>query len=204
MEFSQNQELVEVTSVNSAVAREYIAGLTTGTLNITGVTVLDNTDNKISNSYLIQEAIRRTAQTLRIRMTDDDGGTLQIAFTAIITNNTLARAFGTYSQSAVTLTITGEPVISAVIPDPGGDCVEDPLYKTTTPGAYSVSDVLLEQAGVVILAVEREGTGYTEVAGTPVNREFLFTGGAGNGTITFDSAIPFNSGEVIYILYKLT
>ena len=202
MEFSQSQELVEVTNITSEVAREYVAGMTTASLNITGVTVMDNTDNRISVTYLMQQAIRRAAQTMRIRLTDDDGGTLQIAFTALITNNTLSRAYGTYSQSSVSLTITGEPTISAIVPPPGLVCPADPLYITVVAGQSSVHSVLLEATGVEILVVAREGTQFDETTGTPGNRQFKFTGGAGNGTIAFDTTNPFNTGEVIYILYK--
>lgn len=204
MEYSQSQDLIEVTSVNSGTSREYEAGMTTATLSISGVTILDNTENRIAVTYLMQASIRRTAQTMRIRMIDDSGDAIQIAFTALITNNTITRAVGTYSQSSTALTITGEPVISAIIPPPGLACIEDPLYIDCVAGQFKVHDVLLEQTGVVILAVEREGLGHTQTTGTPGNREFLFVGGAGNGDVFFDSTNPFNTGEVVYVLYKLT
>lgn len=200
VEFNQTQELIEVTSVNSGASREYEAGMSTATLSVSGVTVMDNTDGRISITYLIQEAVRRVAQSMRIRLTDDDGGTLQISFSAIITTNTLSRSFGSYSQSVTGFQITGTPTISVVVPAPVPAVVQDPLYLTVVAGATSVSDPLLTVATVVILAVEREGTGHTEVSGTPGNREFLFTLAA--GSISFDPTNPFNTGEVIYILYK--
>ena len=204
MTFSQNQELIEITSVNSAVAREYEAGMTTANLSIDGVTILDNTGNKVAILYLMQESIRRTPQTMRIRLTDDDGGTKQIAFTALITNNTLSRSYGQYSQSSTSLTITGEPVISAIIDPPGVACPADPLYIDVVAGASSVHSALLEAAGVEILTVARTGTVHNATTGTPGNLQYLFTGGTGNGTIAFDATVPFEASEVIYILYKVT
>lgn len=201
MDYSQNQDLVEITSVNSISSREYQSGLSTASLTIGGVTVLDNSGGNISITYFMQESIRRVPQVMRIAMTDDDGGTLQIAFEAIITNNTFSRSRGAYSQSGVSLTVTGEPTFSAVIPNPGVDCPEDPLYLSTVVDDTSVSDALLTQAGVVILEVDREGTQHDEVVGTPGNRQFSFT--AGTGTIDFDPTNPFNDGEVIYVLYKI-
>lgn len=203
MEYSQNQELIEVTSINSEISREYEAGMTTATLSIQGVTVLDNTDNKVSITYLMQESIRRAAQTMRIRLTDDDGGTLQIAFSALITNNTLSRSFGSYSQSSTSLTITGDPVISSVVPPPGVVCPESPLYIDCVAGDTFVENALLEVTGVTILMVARTGLQHDATGGTPVNRQYKFTGGAGNGKIEFDPNIPFNDGEVIYVLYKI-
>lgn len=205
MEYTQNQETVEVTSINSGSAREYVSGMTTASLSIAGITIIDNTGNRIAITYLMQESIRRTAQTLRIRMIADNATAIQIAFLALITSNTLSRAVGTYSQSSTSMIITGEPVISAIIPPPGLACVEDPLYLATTPGQTKVHSVLLEQVGVEILAVEREGLGQVQVSGTPGSgtREFLFVGGAGNGDIFFDPGNPFNTGEIVYVLYKI-
>lgn len=203
MEFAQNQELIEVTSINSAAAREYQSGMTTCNLSITGVTILDNTENRIAVTYLMQASIRRTPQTMRIRMIDDDGTAIQIAFTAIISSNTISRAVGTYSQSSTALTITGEPVISEIIPPPGLACIEDPLYIDAVAGQTYVYNVLLEDPGVVVLAVEREGLGQTEVGGTPAagSREFYFPGT--DGKVYFDPTNPMNAGEVVYVLYKL-
>lgn len=201
-EFVQNQDLVEITSVNSGSAREYEAGLTTATLTVDGVSVLDNTDDQISGNYLMQQSIRRAVQTLRIRQIDDDGNSLQISFNAIITTNTLTRSRGSYGQSAVNMTITGEPTFSAVILPPAAPVIQEPLYLTFTAGQTQVSDVLLEQAGVEILEVQREGIGHDETTGTPGNRQFKFTGGTGNGIIAFDPTNPSN-GEVVYVLYQL-
>jgi len=201
-EFSQNQETIEVTSINSSVAREYESGMTTATLNITGITILDNTGNRISITYLMQEAIRRAVQTMRIRLMDDNGGTLQIAFSAIITNNTLSRSVGTYSGSATTFVITGEPTISSVIPPPGTECVEAPLYIDVVAGATSVQSALIQDPTVVILGVSRSGLVHDSTSGTPGNMEYKFNSAA--GAVSFDPTNPFNSGEVIWILYKLT
>ena len=201
MEFVQAQEVIEVTSINNTIAREYEAGMTTGNLSITGVTILDNTGNRIAITYLMQEAIRRAAQTMRIRLIDDDGGALQIAFSAIIVNNTLSRSVGTYSQSSTQLIITGEPTLSAIIPPPGIECPEEPLYIDVVAGATSVHDVLLEQPGVVILGVARGPSVFQQVLGTPGNAQFRF--GGVDGTLYFDTTNPFNAGEVIWVLYKL-
>lgn len=202
MEFTQNQELIEVTSINSVVAREYEGGMTTADLTITGVTILDNTGGKIAITYMMQESIRRAVQTMRIRMTDDDGSSIQIAFSALITSNVLSRAVGQYSGSTTTMTVTGEPTISIVILPPGTECVENSLYLTFTAGQTQVSDALLEQTGVRILQVDREGMQCDPTTGTPGNRQYKFTGGTGNGIVAFDPTNPSN-GETVYVLYKI-
>ena len=71
-------------------------------------------------------------------------------------------------------------------------------------GASSVHSALLEATGVEILTVARTGTVHNATTGSPGNLQYLFTGGTGNGTIAFDSTVPFVASEVIYILYKVT
>lgn len=216
-DFTQEQEVIEVTYVNSPFNREYLPGMTTAKLNVAGVTVLDNSGGNVSVFYLMQESIRRSVQSLRIRMVDDDGGTLQILFSAIITTNTTSREHGTYSQSVSSFIITGVISFSAVVPGTGsiggggggggsmagGGSVniQLPLYIDVVAGQSSVHSALLEAAGVVILEVDRSGVQHNQIpSGTPGSLEFLF-GGVGVGTISFDPTNPFNTGEVIYILY---
>lgn len=203
MEFSQSQELVEITSVNSAVAREYQAGLTTATLNITGVTVLDNTDGRLAGPYLMQVSIRRTEKTCRIRLTDDDGGTLEINFTALITNNTLARSVGQYAQSTVSLTVTGEITVQAVAPPPTAEIVYSDWWVMTA-GATSISGASSQHGYSLInktlLEVDREGTNFDIItSGSPGNRQAKHDDVA--GSISFDPTNP-SLGETVFVLFK--
>ena len=201
-EFVQNQEVIEITSVNSPLSREYEPGMATGTLNVAGVTIRNNTGGRISILYLIQESIRRAVQSMRITLTDDDGGISYLTFTALITSNTLSRQFGAYSQSVTGFVITGTPLLSDVISPPTAcSTTQTPLYIDVVLGASSVHSALLEAAGVVILTVARSGVVYNKVPGTPGNFEYRF-GGVGVGTIVFSTLIPFETGEVIYILYR--
>ena len=198
-EFSQDQELIEVTSVNSSVSREYTPGMRTASLSIGGVTILDNTENRISLPYLMN--VMGTVKTMRITLTDDDATSIAITFSALITNNTLSRSFGSYSQSSTSLKVTGDIVVTTVDPPPGIVCFEPPLYLDCTPGATNISDPLLDNDDAVIIEVCRSGFQFDEVAGTPGNRQFQFV--PATGTIYFDSTNPFNAGEVIYVLYKI-
>ena len=201
MEFVQSQEIIEVTSINSGFSREYEAGMSTATLSVTGITVLDNTSGQVSITYLIQEAIRRQVQSMRITLTSDAANSLQISFDALITSNTLSRERGSYSQSNTGFVITGTPTISALVPPPAVTCLVFPLYIDCVATETSVHDAALEAAGIVILLVERTGIGHDVTTGVPGNREYKF-GGVGVGTISFDTTNPFNAGETIYILYQ--
>jgi len=69
-----------------------------------------------------------------------------------------------------------------------------PLYLSTVPGAFSVTDSTL--VGKMVLAVARSGIIYNQVAGAVGDYQFSFS----NGTLLFNTA--FNSGEIVYVLYK--
>lgn len=201
---SQVQETIEITSVDSGNDRQYEPGMSTTTLEIGGLTILDNTENRISVLYLMQLAQRRARQTMKITLTDNDGDQIEVGFKAIITANSFDKSLGgAFSQSSTSLLVTGGITIGPSITPPNPSEVQEPLYLEAVEGETSVSDPLLTAAGVEILHVHREDAGSgQQVTGTPASgtRQFRFT--AGTGTIDFDPDNPFNGGEIIYILYQ--
>jgi hypothetical protein len=85
--------------------------------------------------------------------------------------------------------------------------VQDAIYlyeadAQITAGQYTAHSDLLEQADVEVLLVVRTGATYAYTSGTPVDLQF--TTDLPNGYIIFSSLIPFNAGEWVYILYKIT
>lgn len=197
-----DQDEIEVTSINSGAFREYIPGLNSGTFTATGITELDNTAGHISVTYLMQQAIRRVIQSLKTQLTDDDGNVLLITYNAFVTNTTLSKQTGSYSQSAVTMRLTGGMTFSTIIPPPVIiTCeVQTPLYLTLAEGDLTVSDALLLNPQAQILALAREGLQYSEVVSSPGGREFTYDNTT--GVITF--SVPGNpGGEGIDILYQI-
>ncbi len=200
---TSNQDEIEVTHINSGADREYVPGMGNATLDVSGITTIDNSNSRVSLPYLLQAAQRRQLFDMRMLLTDEDGNPLAITFTAFSTTRSLTKEMVSYSQSSISFRITGSIATSTVIPDPEiPPCdAEDPLYLTLAEGDTEVSDVLLEQDGVVILGVSREGTVYTQTAGSPGNLQFRFT--ALTGAVDFQNA-GNPGGENIWILYKLT
>lgn len=207
-ELSTDQEEIETTSVNSGRAREYIPGMSSSTLACTGITTLDNSAGQISPFYLNQAGNRQNIWEIRAVATDDDGDILVLMFDAFITNVTVSKQVGSYSQSSASFRISGEVVYSNVIPTPTDPVcdIADPLYKDLADGGTSVTDALLAATGVEILGVWRSGSSLSPVVGSPVGLQYAFT--AGTGTISFDPANPGNPAspelEPIHILYKVT
>lgn len=199
-----NQGEIETTDVNAANARSFLPGISDSTVNVSGVTELNNDEGRVSIFYLLQSSIRRQIFPWRIIFENQDGDTQTVSFDAFLLNGLVDGTVSQFSQSNITYRVTGEFQFSEIVPPPSAPIceVEDPLYKTVVAGQNSVSDSLLTQSGVEILEVQREGLGQVQTTGTPGNREFRFI--AGTGTIEFSSSIPFEAGEIIYILYKIT
>lgn len=216
MEFVQAQELIEVTSVNSATGREYEPGLTTGNLSITGVSIIDNSGGRVSLPYLMGSALR-AVQNMRIRLTDDDGTTLQISFQAIITANTLSRAVGTYSNSSVTMTVTGGVTVGPVDPPApieidvysdtwatvNGQNYVDGASTGTSPSAVANGGAFTLGATDTVLEVKVEGTEFDVItSGAPGNRQCKFN--TSTFVVTFATDMIFDGTQKVFIEWKRT
>lgn len=200
-QFDTDQEEIEVTSVESGSSREFLPGMFSGLLNCNGITVLDNTDGKISVTYLLQQGIRQALQPFRIRLTDDEGATFDISFNGMIRNTSFTQERPTYSKSSVTIRVSGDLDMLPVAPP-----VPEEIYKyylTLAADQHTVSSADIDNA-TEILHVEREGIGHTEVAGTPVagGQEFKYVDGAGTGTIEFDVNQPAPVNQIVYVMLR--
>jgi len=192
-------EFIEKTGPESGGAREWMRRLEEHTSTVSGLTKIDN-GTTISFFYMLQLSIRRAAQTFRLTFTDSDGNDFVMQGPGLIGTQEINGPMGDFSRATIEIRWNGVPTMQAILP-PDPAVIQDPLYISVVAGATSVSNVLLTQSGVNILEVQREGIGHTETSGTPTNRQFKFDGTA--GSISFDTAIPFMAGEVIYILYEL-
>jgi hypothetical protein len=208
-EFVIEQEEIETTNVTSSSDREYVGGMSSALLNMTGVTTIDNTNSRVSILYLMQQAIRRAVQSFKITMTADNATVKVITFDGIIRTTGLQRDVAGFSNSNLTVRVTGAINLGDPVspPEPPACEVQDAIYLDEptagiTAGQYIAHSDLLEQANVVVLGVARTGSTYHYTSGTPVDLQF--TTDLPNGDIIFSSLIPFNAGEWVYILYKIT
>lgn len=194
--FERVQDEIEVTSINSGSDKEFIPGMRSATLSMTGVTTLNNTNARISVLYLDQQS--RSVFQLRTSLTDNDGNNVAMTYNAIIKRTGFSRDVSSYSQSFVDFRITGAVTYGTIISPPAPPAVFS-IYIDAVEGQTSVSSASLD--GVTVKAVARSGQIHRSVSGTPGNMEFRYTDGVGTGTISFDPTNPFLAGEVIYVLY---
>lgn len=191
---------IEVTNINSGRDKDFIPGMNSSTLSMTGVTTLDNTNGRISPNYLMQQMTSGKIYQMRMVQTDDDGGVLVAAFNAFNTNVSISGEIGPYSQSSITFRICGPIAWGSIIAPPVAPEVFSD-YWNTTPGTSVVSGVSVEHSytliGKTIIGVYREGTEYDLVLGTPVGRKSKYT----DPTVVFDASLPFNPGEQVFLIF---
>lgn len=199
------QEELEITTVNSSRWREFITGMKSAQISVSGITTLNNTGSRVSIFYLIQPGVIGNLLNLRMRMEDENGDLLALTFSAIITSANISRSIAAFSQSGITFKMSGGFTLSSDIAPPTEPVceVQTPLYLELNEGDTSVQDDLLKQVGVEILTVGRDGGyGYAPTSGTPGDKEYHFN--ATTGIISFDATNPAPSGgQPIYILYKI-
>lgn len=199
MTYSCTREMIEKTGPASGGVRQKFKRLEEHVSTVTGLTMVDNGDT-LTFWYLLQEGADGEEREFVQTFMDEDGNYKVLTGVGLLGSQNINGPVSDFSNCSVEIHWNQIPDLEDIEP-PTPSVVQDPLYLTLAEGETSVSHALLEAAGVVILEIQREGTGYDETAGTPGNREFKFTGGTGNGTIAFRD--PGNApGEGIYVLYK--
>lgn len=207
LDFGLDQDELETTSVNSGVSREFIAGMANALMVVGGVTILDNTASRIAITYLQQQSIRQATQAWQIKLTADNGSIIYYRFDGIIRNTSFSKAMPGYSQSSVTVRVSGDIDITVVPPPPppGSPEIIYSDWWTMTAGNTFIdgtSDVHgYGLQGVTILEVDREGTNFDIItSGTPGNRQAKHNNTT--GVIAFDATNP-SMGETVFVLFKV-
>jgi predicted secreted protein len=211
LRFSMEQDELEVTSINSGSSREYIAGMTNATMEVSGVTTSDNTNGRVSITYLQQIIVRRQIQDWKIVMTDDSSNTVNYIFKGLIRTTDFDKVLPGYSTSNVSVRVSGNITIDTIDPPP-------------TPGFDVLADYWIAQAGFSFIdgasSGETDGTNYTlnvddEIMMVEVEDQnfFLVTGVPTPGepecrfntslaTIRFPASLVFSGGERVYVMWK--
>lgn len=211
-EFALTVDEIETTSVNSGSAREYLPGMTNGTLTWSGVSTIDNTEGKISILYLMQQALGRNVQSWRVYFEADDGTTQEATFDGFIRNASILRETTSYNNSNIVVRITGGVTLDNIILPPGADLDYFSDYWQTVDGQNYVSGASTGEwnggttytllSTDTILAVDVEGIGYNIVTGTPGagNREVKFQ--TSPVRLIFPSDLVFDGSQRVYVMWK--
>lgn len=169
-----------------------------------GVLVTDNTANRYSPFYLLQDGVRRSERQWQFEFTNEDSETKTIEGTALIEGLPISGDVSGWVQASVNIVGTGAFTIDASPSSGADDENVDSDYWNTTSGQISISGNSVNGksiTGKTVLAVAREGTVYDPIfSGTATNRLARVNSGA--GSVTFDANIPFNPGETVWVMWK--
>jgi hypothetical protein len=170
-----------------------------------GVVVTNNTTDRYSPFYLLQEGIRRSVNTWQFEFTNADSETVTLEGEALIEGIPLSGDTGGFAQTSVNIVGSGGFLIDAsVASDPPTDENVDSDFWECVAGETSISGLSYNNKSLVgktILAVARTGAAHDPITtGSPVNLQAKFL--TGSGSISFDANIPFNDGETVWAMWK--
>lgn len=200
--FSFDHEEILKTSRNSGKFRERTTRLCDWGVSLSGLTKANDNDGQQSFFWLLQQSVRGTTQLMIIRYIDKDGNQRNISGDIVIKSGQLASAVASFSTATLNFPGTGAYTV-----DFDTEMAPTGLYKLyldTTPGQWTVSSSDLQGAAEIMLVGRDGAAGFKEVTGVtlPVGKQFKFTDDGIDGTLIFDSTIPFNPGEIVYCEYK--
>lgn len=202
--FELSNEIILRTGVNDGLFPKRRVRRSDWSGSAAGVVVTDNTSNRYSPFYLLQDGVRRSEREWQFEFTNLDGDVKTIEGTALIEGLPLSGDVNGFAQASVNIVGTGAFTIDASPSSGGVDENVDSDYWNTTAGTYVISGTSVGSktlTGKTVLAVAREGTVYDPIfSGTASNRQARVNSAL--GTVTFDSNIPFNPGETVWVMWK--
>lgn len=203
---SHSRDKIEVTHVNSGSNREYVPGMASKTLNLTGVTHINSGNGRIPVSYLLEND--GTINEYRLTLTDNNTVPNAWVVTAqgFLESANITGPRGGLSNTSLQIALSGGIEFGSVVTPPGEPVcdIADPLYIDAVAGESTVHHDSLEAPigfDVIVLMVSRTGDVYSPTTGTPTNMQYRFS--QVTGIITFDAGRPFEAGEVVTVLYKV-
>jgi hypothetical protein len=200
--FQFTNELIAKTDVNAGLFRKRRVRISDCSLSVQGLTTLEN-NSTASVLYFLQEAVRRTDQDLRITFTDEDGLQKQIQGLFLMESSQLNGEVAGFSEFDIEFQGNGGFTISDIVDESGEglpgevnwDWWEAVEGENTISGTGNYGRSF---AGKELLLVDREGLQYDEVIVSPSGRQYMFDG----TEISFDTGLPFNPEERVFILWK--
>lgn len=203
--FEFENELIGRTNVNAGLFRKKRVRMSDSRGSVQGITMINNTAIRLSAFYFLQEAVRRSEQTMRFVFVDEAGDTRHLAGLFLVRALSLTgdQSAG-FSEFDLQLEGTGNMTIGTV-DSPGGDsgatCPDlDSDTWVMAEGENSISGLGQEGksfAGAQILEVDVEGTQYDYTDGAPGNREYAYNG----SEISFEIDAP-EGGQRVFVIWK--
>lgn len=205
--FSLTNEIINRTGVNSGLGILRRVRRTEFSGSASGVTVTDNTADRYSPFYLLQEAVRRAENEWQFEFINNDSETVMITGVFLIEGIEISGDVASFSQSTVNIIGSGLPVIDES--PSGGDSpatdenVDSDWWNVTvgTNNLTGLSQGGKTFAGKTVLAVSRATRDYYVItSGTATGDKVRHD--IGNVMLLFDVNMPFEDGETVWLMWK--
>lgn len=193
-------EEILTTTRTSGIYRTRTGRIIDWRVNFSGLTKIDNSDGEIGFFWMLERI--GTVQYIRIRYRDEAGNERNVEGNVLLKDQRITSTVGGFAIPDLTFPGSGKFTVD---PLPGGDTnvEERRLYLATAEGSYTVShNDLGSLAGEEsILLVGREEGNFEVVNGSPAGRQVRYEDHTTYGTLIFDPTLPFNAGEIVYVLF---
>jgi len=203
--FEIDQEIIARTGPNDGLFRKKRVRRTDWRGSVNAVMVSNNTTDRYSAFYFIQEAVRRAENYFVWEFTDIDGNIKNLEGWAVIRAIPINADIQGFSKFDLQVEGTGAFAITDGGGSPGsvgGDQVDSSEWVPVA-GEYGISGLSVDSkslTGKTVLAVARTGAAY-EVITTGSVGNLQAKHNSGTGALTFDT--PFNDGEVVWVMWKV-
>lgn len=199
--FEFENELIGKTDVNAGLNRKKRVRISDSRGSVQGLTTLNSSSTRLTAFHFLQEAIRRSEQTMRFVFMDTAGDTRYVGGLFLVKSLALSSETSGFSEFDLQLEGTGDITVGVVDPPPEVFCPE--LFSDTwvlAEGETSINGIGQEGRSFAdneIIEVDREGTQYDYTTSAPGNREYGY-----NGTdISFE--ITGNEfSEKVFVIWK--
>lgn len=202
--FEFENELIAKTDVNAGLNRKKRVRMSDSRGSVQGLTMIDNTATRLTAFHFLQEAVRRSEQTMRfVFMGEND--TRYITGLFLVQALSLTGDHGGPGFSEFDLRLEGTGGITIGTVDSGSEsglgCPDiDSDTWVMDEGESSVSGAGLQGKSFVgkqILEVDVEGLQYDYKDGAPGNREYAYDG----TNISFETQAP-EGGQRVFVIWK--
>lgn len=201
-------EFVLKTGPNS-VARERIPRMEDWVISVSGLTKIFNEEN-VSFFYLIQEAVRRSLQSVRATFINSDGNEKVLTFDAWIGPSTITGPMNQFDQCSVQFIPTGGlgDLSDPEDPTPASTLLLSDWWATSNGnnyinGASSTGSKLYTLTSADdIKEVDVEGENYNIVTTTPTDGTRECQLDLANNKIIFPSALIFDGTQTVFVLFE--
>jgi hypothetical protein len=203
--FNRSIEFTDITGPDTGTFGKILPLIESWAMNVSGLTKVEN-DLVLTFFYILQTGVRRQSATVRITFTDDAAASKQISGSVYFGNMSIAGGISDFATGDIEMRGDGAYSI--------GDTIDPPLASIDnifgdwwpTTGGQNYIDGASSEWGYTleakqILGVARSHQIYDVItSGTPTNYQCKHNNIT--GVITFDTSIPFNAGETVWVIFK--